>query len=189
MEIEIRAFVKDMNLIEKKIIELGGKLSSTQHIVDFWFCKDEFNKFEQVQQKGVGSYALRIRKKLKKDNEFIELNCKVLEKVDDHNAFHEYETKIDNLDQTKKILESIGFKVFCVIDKERKKFILDDCSINLENIKGFRPAIELEIIADDNIEDHKIYLHELLSKLGIKDEDKIEKSITYLYMKEFAFKD
>jgi predicted adenylyl cyclase CyaB len=188
MEIEIRAFIHDITNFEEKLKELGAVFKSESHIIDYWFCEEDKNNFEEVKQDKPGSYGLRIRKHIRGSDTNIELNCKVLEKSMDHNAFHEYETKIEDFDQTKKILEKIGFKVFCILDKKRTTYKIADCSINIENIKGFRPAVELEIISDSNQEGHKKYLRELLNKLGIKEKDKIEKSITFLYMKEFSFK-
>lgn len=188
MEIEIRAFVDDFKKTEKKLIRLGAKLISTKYILDLWFCKKKYNKFEQVQQHKPGSYALRIRQIDENNIKISELTCKVLEKLGDHNAFHEFETKIEDYEQAKQILGHIGFKVFCTIDKRRKVYKIDNCFINLEDIKGFKPAIELEIIDDKKVEDHKSYLHNLLKKLNIKEKDKIEKSITYLYMQKCSFK-
>lgn len=188
MEIEIRAFIKDIKETKKKIIELGALDETNKHIVDYWFCKKDATKFEDVQQHKPGSYGLRIRKQKEDDNEIYELNCKTLESLGDHNAFNEYETKIEDFEQTKKLLECIGFKVFCVVDKKRTHYSYKNCTINVEDIKEFRPAIELEIISNENIEENKSILTEILKELGIKDEDIIEKSITRLYMKEFSFK-
>lgn len=190
MEIEIRAFVDDLERVEERLNELGAKFKSEIHIIDWWFCSKENKSFEEIQQHEPDSYSLRIRKYIDDDkNETTELNCKVIKTLGDHSIFDEYETRVDNLKQLNSILESIGFKVFCVVDKERKIYELDNCSINLENIKGFRPAIELEIVDDKDAEKHKEYLENLLALLGIKEKDKIDKSITHLYMKENAFKE
>jgi adenylate cyclase, class 2 len=189
MEIELRAFIDNFEEIEATLQKIGAKLTGTIEILDLWFCDKNSTKIEQVRQHEAGSYGIRIRRSRKDGQEIIEMNSKVLETKGDHNVFHEYETEIKDLEQGRKILESIGFKVFCTVDKKRKIFEFENCTVNLENIKGFRPAVELEIIADKNIEDHKTYLKELLDKLGIKEEDKIEKSITYLYMEEFCFKE
>ena len=37
-------------------------------------------------------------------------------------------------DNNSTALESIGFKVFCILDKEREMYSLDNITINLENI-------------------------------------------------------
>lgn len=187
MEIEIRAFIENIARFRKKVIRSGAKLHSKNHIIDYWFCEKKGTNFDQVKQDKPGSYGLRIRKSIIDDKEIIELNCKVLEIEKDHNAFHEYETRIGDFDKAKNILECIGFKIFCIVDKKREIYRLDDCSINIENIKGFRPAVELEIIADRET-GQKEYMKSLLSKLGIKEKDRIEKSITFLYMQENSFK-
>lgn len=185
MEIEQRAFIDNLEAFEKKVLELGATFKEEKHLIDYWFCETSKTSFDQVKQDKKGSYGLRIRED--KTKHINELNCKVLDAELDHNVFHEYESKIDDVSQVKKILESIGFKLFCILDKKRRMFSLDHCTINIENIKGFRPAVELEIIADTNIEQHKTFIKEIIDKLGITDENKIEKSITHLYMKEFAF--
>jgi predicted adenylyl cyclase CyaB len=172
----------------------GARFESKNHIIDYWFCRKESNKFDEVKQDKPGSYGLRIRRTLSDDGEDgegkenIEINCKVLEREKDHNAFHEHETKVEDFEQARHILESIGFKVFCVVDKKRTAYRLGKCLINIEDIKGFRPAVELEIIDDKDQEKHKACLNDLLGKLGVGKEDLIEKSITFLYMKDFSFK-
>lgn len=186
MEIEIRAFIDNIQEFEERVKNLGAVFDSEVHITDYYFCDKKSTKFEQVQQDKPGSYGLRIRHFVKDNIEKTELNCKVLEELEDHNAFHEYETEVESFEQAKLVLEKIGFKVFCILDKKRKKYKLDNCSINIEDIKGFKPAVELEIISE-NKENHKEALRELLNKLGIKEKDKIEKSITFLYMKEHSF--
>ncbi len=187
MEIEIRAFIENIAAFKKRLSSLGATLEAKKHIIDYWFCKKECSSFDEVQQHRPWSYALRIRETRRKGGSIYELNCKVLEKEGDHNAFHEYETILSDCKQAKKILESIGFKVFCVVDKKRTTYTLENCSINVEDINGFKLAVELEIISNSNVEKNKAYLKQLLDKLGIKEESKIEKSITFLYMKEFAF--
>lgn len=186
MEIEIRAFIDNIPKFKEKLERLGAQFKAKKHIIDYWFCPNKSSKFEEVQQKEPGSYGLRLRVVYGEDG--AELNCKVLEKRDDHNAFHEYETKIENFEQAKQILQKTGFKIFCIVDKTRLVYSFENCSINIEDIKGFKPAVELEIISDSDSETHKAYLKNLLNKLEIKEKDKIEKSITYLYMKEFSFK-
>jgi len=188
MEIEIRAFIENIEEFKKKLETIGGVFVTQKHIIDTWFCTRDKTHFNQVRQHEPGSYGLRIRQSFENDNEVAELNAKVLEELGDHNAFHEYETEVDDKAQAKKILESIGFKVFCVMDKIRTVYKLGECLVNIEDIKGYRPAVELEIISDEDIEKHREYLKELLNKLGIKEQNKIKNSITYEFMKEFSFK-
>ena len=188
MEIEKRAFVDDLDVLRSKIETLGAKKIKTIHIVDYWLCRNECTKFEEVQQHAVGSYGLRVRKIILPERVEWEFNCKVLETEGDHNAFHEYETIVEDGDSVLNILSVVGFKVFCVLDKKREMYSLNNITINLENIVNFKSAIELEIIDDKDIAENKALLDRLLSDLEIKKENLIEKSITYLFMKEFSFK-
>ena len=180
MEIEVRAFIKNINDFEETKSCLFGEKTY------YWFCVKSARSFESVGMKEVGSYGLRIRKAINENKEIIELNCKVLGKEDDHNVFHEHETKVENFDETKNILDAIGFKIFCIVDKKRITYKLDNCLINIEDIKGYKPAVELEIISDKDEDVHKEHIKKILTKLGIK--EVIDKSITYYYMKEFSFK-
>ena len=188
MEIEIRAFINDIEEFKKKLDQLDASFESEVRIIDSWYCNNESKTFEEVQQHKPGSYALRIRQCLTGDKTITEMNCKVLENKGDHNAFHEYETKISDFEQGKTILEKIGFKIFCIVDKRRTTYKFNNCLINIEDIKGFKPAIELEIISDSNTENYKKHLKKILDQLGINNKDRIEKSITFLYMENFAFK-
>lgn len=188
MEIEKRAFIKNISKIKEKLTELGAKKTKDVHIIDYWICENKINKFEDAQQHEPGSYGLRVREKVTTEGSKWEFNCKVLDKKGDHNAFHEHETAVVDGKATLEILKSIGFKVFCILDKKREMYSFETITINLEDIKGFRPAIELEIIDNKNIEENKNILDKLLQDLGVKKQDLIEKSITYLYMKEFSFK-
>jgi len=186
MEIEVRVFIDDINDFENKVKKVKAVFLERKHIIDYWFCLKSAKTFKDIKQKLPGSYGLRIRKSIYDNKETIELNCKVLEKEEDHNAFHEHETKVENFEETKNILESIGFKIFCMIDKKRITYRLDNCLINIEDINRYKPAVELEIISDKNEEIHKKNIKKILKKLGIK--KLIDKSITYYYMKEFSFK-
>ena len=188
MEIEIRAFIENEQEIEQKLINLGAQFLAEKEILDIWFCDKNAKHFDQIKQDKPGSFGLRLRKEKFQDKIKYEINCKVLEKNKDHNAFHEFETEIKNFKQMEKILKSIGFKDFCTVNKKRKIFQFKNCKINIEKIEGFRPAIELEIISDKDIEKHKNFLQNILNELNIKQKDKIEKSITFLYMSEFCFK-
>ncbi len=188
MEIELRAFVKNLKEIERRLINLKAKKITREHIIDWWYCPKEFKKFKEIHQHKPGSYGLRIRKRISHNKEYYELNCKVLEKRGDHRAFHEYETQLSDYKQAGKILEGIGFKIFCVLDKIRTTYKLGRCLVNLEDIKKSPPVIELEIKAHKKIKQHKKHLGEILRKLGVEKKDEIETSITNLYMKQYAFK-
>lgn len=185
MEIEVRAFVSSLKDIENKLLRLNAKKIETTDIEDVWFCRQEFQSFKEVKQDKVGSYGLRVRLQKGKRPE---LNVKVLIAENDHNIFKEHETQFESYKEMKQILESIGFKVFCILKKKRMTYGFDNMKINLENIEGFPACVEIEIINDKDFARHKKTMHDLLSKLGIKENNMIKKSITALFMERYSFK-
>jgi len=188
MEIEIRAYIDSFDQMRSKLKDFSAKKSAELFIVDKWFCHGSCTCFEDTKMNEPGSYGLRLRTEKNGSKITYELNCKVIENEKDHNVFHEYETKVSNLEQTEKILQRIGFTNFCIIKKKRESYEIEGITLNLEDIENFEPVIELEILADDNVEKHKQKILDLLKKLGIAENKIIEKSITYNYMKRHAFK-
>jgi len=182
MEIEIRAFIENAKAFEKRLKELGIKKESESHIIDYWFCRNEVKSFKGAKMDKVGSYGFRIRTEFKNGKLISHINCKILAKKFDHNAFIEHESDVANHIECRKILECIGFKNFCIVDKKRITYRIKRCLVNIELIKGFKPAVEFEIISDKNISPHKMTIMELMKKLKIKQENLIKKSITFLYM-------
>jgi len=188
MEIEVRAFIGSANEFKKRLRKLGAKFKAKQRIIDYYFCNRSKTSFKQVCQHKAGSHSLRIRKIIENGRETAELNCKTLERTGDHQSFNEYETKVGDFNQARLILEKSGLKVFCKIDKIREVYKLGNCAINIEDIKGYKPAVELEILSNKNIEARKAAMNALLNKLGIDEKNKIATSITNVYMNTFAFK-
>jgi predicted adenylyl cyclase CyaB len=184
MEIEIRAFIKNIKEFEKRLVSLGAKFESESHIIDKWFSKKDAKSYDDIKMDKAGSYGLRLRTEVKNGKEHSHINCKVLEKEFDHNAFHEFESDVADVKAAEEILEHTEFKKFCTIDKTRRTYKLKNCLVNVEDIKGFKPAVEFEIIDNKDIDIHKKFIEDTMKNLGIGDEDKIEKSITLLYMKE-----
>lgn len=60
------------------------------------------------------------------------------------NHCHEYETKIDNIEQMKKILEVMDFKPVVEVDKIRRKYHFQDYEITIDNVVGLDEAVEME---------------------------------------------
>ncbi|MBN2052728.1 CYTH domain-containing protein [Candidatus Woesearchaeota archaeon] len=185
MEIEIRAFIKNFSSIKAKLKKLRCKRLSKTSIIDIWFCKQEAKSFNEIKMDSVGSTGIRIRKE---NGKLAELNVKTITRVNDHNVFEELQTDFKNIEEMKKILGRLGYKPFCVIKKKREIFQFDEMKINLEDIKGFPPCLEVEIIAEKEYNSKLDKIKKLLLDLGISEKDQIEKSITALYMEKYAFK-
>lgn len=185
MEIEERAFVESFQKVAEKLSKRGYKEKELVEIRDLYFCRESDSCMEDIQMDEPGSYGLRIREMPEKT----ELNCKVIRNRNDHNAFIEHETAIDSAEETQNILEAVGFKNFCTIQKNRRKFVSPggEVTVNLEDLEDFPPVIEIEIVSEEDIEGKKKFIRQLLYDLDVEDEDIIEKSITLLYFRQNAF--
>lgn len=79
---------------------------------------------------------------------------------DDRGKSHycdEYESKIEDLDKVKKILQVLNFKSLVIVDKVRKIFIYKDYEIVIDSIKSLGDFIEIEYIGqEDRVEPEKI---------------------------------
>ena len=188
MEIEKRAFVKSLDDTAEKLRELGFEKKHSITIQDTYFCRKNVSTVGEVQMDEPGSYGLRTRQV--NDEKGGELNCKVIKNRGDHQAFIEHETDIESAEQARKILETVGFKAFCIIDKERTEYRSEingeEVTVNLEDLEDFPPVIEIEIIADREVEERKSDIQGVMDELGVEEEDMIEKSITLLYFRENA---
>ncbi len=56
----------------------------------------------------------------------------------------EYETKIDDADQLKKILQALNFQSRAIVDKSRKTYLYQDYEIAIDKIKGLGDFVEIE---------------------------------------------
>ncbi|MEA3515365.1 MAG: CYTH domain-containing protein [Nanoarchaeota archaeon] len=184
MEIEIRAFIKDFNKLKSKLDLLKAKKIDETDIEDIWFCKKEVTTYEETKMNKVGSYGLRIRLQ---DGRLPEITVKSIVSEGDHQIFDENETAFNDVEQMKKIFFVLGFKNFCTVKKNRKTYQYKDMKINLEDIEGFPPCVEIEILEDEMFEDHKEKIHSVLDMLEIDKDYRIDTSITSLFMEKFAF--
>ena len=148
------------------------------------------NSFKDIEMNEVGSYSLRLRKTGKKDSQIkIEMNTKVITHKGDHNSWEEHEIKVNSIEESFKILESIGFKSYFKVDKIRKIYLIKDFDLvlNVESIKDFGTIIEAEIITNEgNSENTKVKIRNYLQTLGIFEDQIVPKSITNILMHKLS---
>lgn len=61
----------------------------------------------------------------------------------------EFETKIEGIDQAKKIFEALNFKPIALVDKLRKTWTYKDYEIAVDSVKKLGDFIEIEYIGKD----------------------------------------
>jgi len=159
MEIEIKAKVKDLRIVRKKLIKLGAKSLKKVHQIDTYYSlyKRPLNKMKGA--------IVRLRHNKNKNQTFFEYDWAV-----NNLAAYETEVSVGNVNSMKKILKLMKAKVEVVIDKKREYFKKGKLEIVLDEVKGLGKFIEVEIQGrDTKINRHKLFT--FLFSLGIKKKD------------------
>jgi len=162
MEVELRAKLDDIDIILNKIKKLNSKLKYEVQQKDIIFKPLNSKK----------KFILRIRSEDEKD---YRLTYKEL--TDTDGVWKEFETKINDPEQMRKILLEAKFYEWLIIEKIRKSFSLNEFEINVDTFlepKDFGEWIEVEIITDD-IENGRKKIREFFETLGIPNDGLVEK--------------
>lgn len=191
IEVEIRAYLDDITNFKNHIEKHGAELISSLYVDDIYFCKKKAKTIEDVEMNEVGSYSLRLRKiKHGTAQEVYSVNTKTITNHGDHNAWEEHETEVSNFSETARIFNTMEFKPFFKLEKERFVYKFNNMEICVEDIIDFGGAVEIEIMCSHNNEaiEAKEKIKAFLRKCGIIDANIVPKSITNILMKERAFK-
>jgi len=189
-EVEFRALV-DRSMFERLLAygrsDCAKMFKGPLTLVDTYFCAKEIASFKEIEMDKVGSYSLRLRVESSNGTASASLNTKIIRSEGDHNAWLEHEVDISSSQGGEKILETIGFKKFFELRKERYSFMDGDVHVCLEDIADFQPAIEVEIMVEHGeIDAVKAQLLAYLDRHGISKDALIEKSITNMLMRRHA---
>lgn len=65
------------------------------------------------------------------------------------NYCDEFETKIEDIEATRKILAALNFNSIVVVDKLRKIFTYENYEIAIDSVKGLGDFVEIEYIGND----------------------------------------
>ncbi len=156
-ETEIKLAYFDKERIIYRLKELGAVFKSNQEINDVYYS-NKYNSLEEAKT------FIRIRTKNKKS----ELTFKgEISSNDDIWKRIELNSGIENLDNVKKILELLGFKILLNNTTIREYWILNDVEIAIINI--LEPAkvdyLELECDNEDKIKEVRLKLGGLVSSV------------------------
>lgn len=77
----------------------------------------------------------------------------------------EHETKVENIEAMRKILESLNFKSVVVVDKERKIWKYKDYEISIDSVKNLGDFVEIEYYGERTHNDHEKILEEMVAFL------------------------
>ena len=174
LEIEVKAKVKDFEIIKNKLKEIGCVLSMPIIQDDYIYNKKGLNLYKD----NAGFPVLRIREQngkiiftLKK-NRSNELDC--IEK----------ELEVSNKDILKDIFELLDYESTVEVHKKRIKTNYKDYEICLDEVDGLGSYIEVEKMSDEDGEKVQNELFEFLQTLGVSKEDRVFNGYdTLIYLK------
>ena len=185
-EIEVRAKIRDVDKLRLQLQNLSNCVYvGKTHIVDMWFCRQHCVTYNDTKMDKVGSFGLRLRFQ---DYQSPEVNMKIIREEGNHNVFGEVECCVTSPENFIVMLHTMGYKPFCIVDKQREMYKVGEVTVNIELLHDYQPCLEVEILAESNYDRHLQVISTLLSKLGIEQEDRLPKSITSEYMAVHAFK-
>lgn len=163
MEVEVRVKVDNLEEIKNKLIALGAEFYKEKIQVDSFFKR----KGEELAPAGPGNVLLRVRESDKN-----KLTFKAL--TEQTGVWIEHETEISNPEETKLMLEKIGFSKVTTMTKKRISGKLDEFELCLDDIKELGTYLEIALDSSDG-EAAKKKLIELLNKLGFDESQIIHK--------------
>ncbi len=171
-ELEVKVLNMDLNIVEEKIVKLGGKKLSEEF---------QINTLVDSYERPIKSYLdayLRIRqtKDVLNNNESITLTLKKNIKNNDLRENIELNTEISDKDTMLQILKDLGFDKIEVGHKERISYVLEGARIDLDiwDEKTYPyPYMEIEV-------ENKEALDNIIRILEIPLENISKKSIVEL---------
>lgn len=165
-EIEIKLKVNNLEELEKKLIESGLVISKeiTQHDVIYSHGSDPF-----TDRSKEGHTVIRIRKQ--DGVSILTLKCQKSGELD----CLEYESEVKDSDQVHEMLRILGWKPEIEVKKIRNKGRLGEYEICLDKVEGLGTFIELEKLADDNVdpEPTREEMFKILEPFGLSKKDNV----------------
>lgn len=174
LEIEVKAKVRDFEILKNKLKEIGCVLSLPIIQDDCIYNKKGLNIYKGYD----GSPILRIREQsgkiiftLKK-NRSNELDCIEKEvEVNDRNILND-------------IIELLDYEKTVEVHKKRIKTNYKDYEICLDEVDGLGSYIEVEKMSDEDGEKIQNELFDFLQTLGVSKEDRVLKGYdTLMWLK------
>ena len=162
IEVEVKAHVTDFKEIKDKLSAIGARRVKKEYQEDIYFNAPH-RDFTQTDE------ALRIRKTTSKDGLKIILTYKGAKLDELSKTREEIEVNIENMENTKLILEKLGFKPVKPVQKDRIFYIIDEYIITLDTLYGLGNFVEIEkdLNEGEDYEDSLNEIFNLYQKLGI----------------------
>ena len=188
IEVEVRALLEDRKRVERNLMAKGARLVQRIHVTDHWYCDARAKNPTDASIDSSG-YALRLRevRNAGERRKATSLECKTLVDRASHSFCNEYEVAIDSPLNGRKILESIGLKLFLTVEKERTLYQLRDIKFFFDSIKGIGEGLEVEMMVPRvAVERAYVAARRVLEEIGVKKRELLVKSLTRLAIERFS---
>lgn len=161
IEVKVRA---DHEKVKELLSEIGADLIGVQKHCDTYFnaphrdfaSTDEALRIRSVDGRSVMTYKGKKLDSVSKTRE-------------------EFETEVDG-SNARSILLALGFEESGIVRKKREIFKYENMKICLDKVGTFGEFMEVEIVAESDIETHRQTIFTFLEKLGISENDSIRTS-------------
>jgi len=158
IEIEIQVNVEKIKPLIN-FLKTNGNFEAEKHQIDEYFspAHRDFLRVRPVREwlrlrDADGKYSINYK------NWHIDENGK-------SNYCDEFETKIENIDQIRKILSAINFKSVAVVDKLRKIWTYKEYEIAVDSVRELGDFVEIEYIDKNKKTDPKKITEEMIKFL------------------------
>ncbi len=166
MEIEVKAYAKDLKEVEEKIKSMGAKLVWEGEQMDTYYSHPSRN-FAATDE------ALRVR--IEEGKAFITYKGPKIDNIS--KTREEIKVQVEDATAANDILKKLGFKEVGAVRKLRKKFLLGELKICLDTVENLGEFVEIEIL--EPFEDSKTNMDELrtlvlktMDELGLKEKER-----------------
>jgi adenylate cyclase, class 2 len=160
LEIELKSFCENLDLLREKILKAGGIFKSSDTERDIYYrhpCRD-FKKTDEafrIRHSALGTFMTYKGPKIGEKTK----------------TRFEIETPVASADEMDLILARLGFEIAGEVVKKRDIYKLSDITVCLDTVNGLGHFVELEIIGEDKDKSEEL-IFKLADKLGL---DKFER--------------
>jgi adenylate cyclase class 2 len=157
IEVEIRANIKDIDSVRKRVLELGANHINTENQIDKIFGRAE--DLDEEHKIIEGHFSARIRQK--GDKKFVQFK-----EIKRDGIGLELSLPIDSIQDGVKFLEKLDYTEAFTVSKTRELYKLDNSEICLDKVAELGNFIEIESGSDDDDKERLIQeCKNLLSKI------------------------
>lgn len=177
IEVEKKFALPDPAALKAELAELGAKPSEPTRQIDSYYNAShrDFLAPEAVSE------WLRIRTEERGSS----INFKRWHPLDAVIKTHadEYETKVEDVEAIRRLLEALDFTPLITVDKTREEWKLSEIEVVFDHVVDAGDFVEFEFKCDaDNAEDATTRLQEFISSLNVELGDPINRGYPHILL-------